>query len=50
MFGIWLALIGVRAVAEGFLGAGISLALIATALYIRDGRRQLREHRLSSSA
>ncbi len=47
LFGIWLALLGVRAVAEGFLYAGTSLALIATAYYIRDG---LRERRLSSSA
>jgi cardiolipin synthase len=48
--GIWLALLGVRAVAEGFLFAGISLALVATALYVRDGRRQLRDSRVSSSA
>ena len=47
LFGIWLALLGVRGVAEGFLGAGISLALVATAYYLRDGLRQLR---VSSSA
>ena len=47
LFGIWLALLGVRAVAEGFVYAGISLALVATALYLRDGLRQLR---VSSSA
>jgi cardiolipin synthase len=47
LFGIWLALLGVRAVAEGFLCAGITLALLATALYLRDGLRQLR---VSSSA
>jgi cardiolipin synthase (CMP-forming) len=47
LFGIWLALLGVRGVAEGFLFAGISLALIATAFYMRDGFRQLR---VSSSA
>jgi len=41
LFGIWLALLGVRGVAEGFLYAGISLALVATALYVRDGIRQL---------
>jgi len=47
LFGIWLALLGVRDVAEGFVIAGIALALVATAYYIRDGVRQLR---LSSSA
>ena len=47
LFGIWLALLGVRGVAEGFLVAGISLALVATAYYLRDGLRQLR---VSSSA
>jgi cardiolipin synthase len=46
-FGIWLALLGVRAVAEGFLYAGISLALVASAYYLRDGLRQIR---VSSSA
>jgi cardiolipin synthase len=43
LFGIWLALLGVRALAEGFLFAGIALALVATGLYFRDGMRQLRE-------
>jgi cardiolipin synthase len=47
LFGIWLALLGVGGVAEGFLLAGISLALVATAYYLRDGLRQLR---VSSSA
>jgi len=47
LFGIWLALLGVRAVAEGFLFAGITLALVATGYYFRDGLRQLR---VSSSA
>ena len=47
LFGIWLALLGVRAVAEGFVLAGIALALVASAYYVRDGLRQLR---LSSSA
>ena len=47
LFGIWLALLGVRDVAEGFLYAGISLALIATGFYMRDGLRQIR---VSSSA
>jgi cardiolipin synthase len=47
MFGIWLALLGVRDVAEGFVYAGITLAILATAYYFRDGLRQLRA---SSSA
>ncbi len=51
LFGIWLALLGVRDVAEGFVFAGIALALFATGLYVRDGRRLLRERgRVSSSA
>jgi cardiolipin synthase len=41
LFGIWLALLGVRAVAEGFLYAGITLAVVATAYYVRDGIRLL---------
>jgi cardiolipin synthase len=49
LFGIWLALLGVRGVAEGFVLAGIALALAATALYVREGRRRLRA-RVSSSA
>ncbi|HEY1775192.1 MAG TPA: CDP-alcohol phosphatidyltransferase family protein [Solirubrobacteraceae bacterium] len=47
MFGIWLALLGVRDVAEGFVVAGITLAIIATGYYFRDGLRQIR---VSSSA
>lgn len=47
LFGIWLALLGVRGVAEGFLYVGIVLALLATAYYLRDGMRQIR---VSSSA
>lgn len=47
LFGVWLALLGVRAAAEGFLYVGISLALVATVCYARDGIRQLR---VSSSA
>ena len=43
LFGIWLALLGVRDVAEGFVFAGIALALLATALYVRVGRRELRQ-------
>ena len=47
LFGIWLALLGVHAAAEGFVCGGVALALVATALYMRDGLRQLR---VSSSA
>jgi cardiolipin synthase len=47
LFGIWMGLLGVRAVAEGFLFAGISLALLATGYYVRDGLRTIR---VSSSA
>ena len=47
MLGIWLALLGVRGVAEGFVYAGIALALLAAGYYLRDGLRQMR---VSSSA
>jgi len=47
MFGIWLALLGVRDAGAGFVYAGIALALVATGYYFRDGLRQLR---VSSSA
>jgi phosphatidylglycerophosphate synthase len=47
LVGIWLALLGVRPVAEGFLYVGIVLALLATVYYLRDGMRQIR---VSSSA
>jgi cardiolipin synthase (CMP-forming) len=43
LFGIWLALLGVRHVAEGFVLAGVALALVATVVYVRDARRQLRQ-------
>jgi cardiolipin synthase len=42
LFGIWLALLGAGDVGEGFVIAGIALAIVATALYVRDGRRELR--------
>ena len=42
MFGIWLALLGLRDVAEGFVCAGIALAIVATGYYLRDGLRQIR--------
>ena len=47
LFGIWLALLGVRDTGEAFVCAGVALALVATALYMRDGIRELR---VSSSA
>jgi cardiolipin synthase len=45
--GLWLALLGAGDVGEGFLVAGVALALIATGYYVRDGVRQIR---VSSSA
>jgi cardiolipin synthase (CMP-forming) len=47
LFGIWLALVGVGDVAEGFVVAGVALGFAATAMYVRDGLRQIR---VSSSA
>jgi cardiolipin synthase (CMP-forming) len=47
MLGIWLALLGVRDVGEGFVCAGVTLAIVATGYYVRDGLRQIR---VSSSA
>lgn len=47
MFGLWLALLGVRSVAEGFLYVGLSLGWVATAVYFRDARAKLQT---SSSA
>jgi cardiolipin synthase len=42
MLGVFLAMAGARAVGEGFLYFGLVLAYLATALYVRDGIRQLR--------
>jgi cardiolipin synthase len=42
LFGIWLTLLGAGDVGEGFVIAGIALAIVATAMYVRDGRRELR--------
>ena len=47
LFGIWLALVGVGTVAEVFVIVGVTLGILATAVYLRDGLRQLR---VSSSA
>ncbi len=47
MFGIWLALLGVGRVAEAFVIVGVTLGILATAVYLRDGLRLLR---VSSSA
>ena len=47
LFGIWLALLGAGGVGVGFVYAGLALAWVATALYLRDG---LRTARVSSSA
>jgi len=45
MLGVFLAMTGARAVGEGFLYAGVSLGYVATALYFRDGLRQLAARR-----
>lgn len=42
MFGIFLGLCGVSDVGEGFLYAGLILAWLAFAMYMRDGLRQVR--------
>jgi cardiolipin synthase len=47
LFGIWLALLGAGDVGKVFVMVGVALGLFATAVYCRDGIRQLR---LSSSA
>jgi cardiolipin synthase len=47
LFGIWLALLGVGTVAEVFVVVGVALGIFATAVYCRDGLRQMR---VSSSA
>jgi cardiolipin synthase len=45
MLGVFLAMAGARAVGEGFLYVGVSLGYVATALYFRDGLRQLAARR-----
>jgi phosphatidylglycerophosphate synthase len=37
MFGIWLEVIGVRAVGEGFFLVGLALAWVAAGFYLRQG-------------
>jgi cardiolipin synthase len=49
-FGVFLGLCGVRSVGEGFLYSGLALAWIATALYARDGARQLADRRRGPAA
>jgi hypothetical protein len=41
MFGLWLALLAAGSVGEWFLYAGLVLAWVATAMYIRDGVAQM---------
>lgn len=43
MFSMFLAMVSVTWVAEALLYLGLALTLIATALYVRDGLRALRE-------
>jgi cardiolipin synthase (CMP-forming) len=49
MLGVFLAMAGARAVGEGFLYFGLTLAYVATALYVQDGIRQLRVRAEASS-
>ncbi|HEV3048131.1 MAG TPA: CDP-alcohol phosphatidyltransferase family protein [Solirubrobacteraceae bacterium] len=50
MGALFFAMTGLRTFAEALLYVGLALALGATALYVRGGRRELRASRLSSSA
>jgi cardiolipin synthase (CMP-forming) len=50
MGALFFAMTGLRTFAEVLLYVGLALALGATALYLRSGRRELRASRLSSSA
>jgi cardiolipin synthase len=50
MGGLFFGLIGLRGLGTGFLGAGVGLALLATALYFRSGALQLQERRTVSSS
>ena len=45
MGGLFFALAGVRVLGEVLLYCGLALALVATVLYMREGRRRLRESR-----
>jgi cardiolipin synthase len=45
MLGLFFGLIGDRGLGEGWLYAGLSLALIATVQYFRSGMAQLRQRR-----
>lgn len=40
MFGIWLELLGVQGVGEGFFFAGLALSWVAAVAYLRDGLRE----------
>jgi CDP-diacylglycerol--glycerol-3-phosphate 3-phosphatidyltransferase len=48
MFSLFLAMVSVTWVAEALLYLGLAMTLVATAMYIRDGVAELRQH--SSSA
>lgn len=47
MLGVWLGLLGAHSVGAGFVYFGVALAWVASVIYFRDGRRQMR---LSTSA
>jgi cardiolipin synthase len=42
MFGVWLGLLGVRGVGAAFVYAGVTLAWVATLIYFRDARHEMR--------
>jgi cardiolipin synthase len=46
----FFAMVGVHWLAVALLYAGLAFALVSTLLYIRDGRRELRSPKASSSA
>jgi cardiolipin synthase len=48
MGGLFFPLCGLQTLGEVLLYSGLVLALVATALYVRDGRRALRDARPSS--
>ncbi len=50
MLGLWLGLIGARVAGEVFFFAGLVLAWVAFALYIRSGAQQLRALRHAASS
>ena len=48
MFSVFLAMVSVTWVAKALLYVGLAMTLVATALYVRDGIRALREQNARS--